>query len=325
MKWTALILSLLFAACSGDPATFVSYSQKSNPGAFDPARAPRRTDALALNYANSVEEIFRARSTGARYTREASDTALIGLAAFAGAAKTLDIGAAKLVKMGMASAGILELRTIFDAKGRSTAYFEAAERIHAAIKDFGAHNLNNVSETTLSPNGWTLVNVVQSNIDIVNKILGGHLPSPEALAQAREPMSDKGALPQALGSTPANNIPVSTVAVIPQREPISPLPPDSLPPALPGTRPMRKQIVALLSELQKSGVPETIVAANGLTPESSTESPEATVCKAILAKASPVISGINPTVSDINLFQRSASPEQLIVLKNAIAAFVKIE
>lgn len=200
----------VFAACSGDPATFVSYGQKYGSGAaFDPSQPPRRTDALALNYANSVEEIFRARSTGARYTREASDTALAGLAAFTAAAKSLDIGTAKLARMGLASAGILELRTIFDAKGRSTAYFEAAERIHRAIKDYGAYNLNNVSSTHLTPNGWTLVNVVQSNIDIVSKILNGHLPTPQDLAQASEAMSPKGAMPQAMGSEPANNIPAN--------------------------------------------------------------------------------------------------------------------
>jgi hypothetical protein len=222
-KAGALASCLIVAACSSDPGTFVSYGQRHGSGGarFDPNRAPRRTDALALNYANSIEEIFRARSTGARYTREASDTALKGLAVFAGAAKSLDIGAAKLAKMGLASAGILDLRSIFDAKGRSTAYFEAAERIHAAIKDFGAHNLNNISETELTPNGWTLVNVVQSNIDIVNKILNGHLPSPEALAQASEAMTEEGATSQPTGTTPTNNIPAGelmpAVARIPKR------------------------------------------------------------------------------------------------------------
>ncbi|MFN2622379.1 MAG: hypothetical protein ABR611_05995 [Chthoniobacterales bacterium] len=217
-KWLTAAGCLALAACSADPSTFVSYSQKHDPaGVFDPNKAPRRTDALALNYANGVEEIFRARSTGARYTREASDTVLAGLAAFTGAAKTLDIGTAKLARMGLASAGILQLRTIFDARGRSTAYAEAAERIHSAIKDYVAHNLNEVSESYITPNGWTLVNVVQSNIDIVSKILNGHLPSADALAQASEPMTDKGALPQAVGSTPRNNIPANTTTALTTR------------------------------------------------------------------------------------------------------------
>ncbi len=166
---------------------------------------------MAFNYANSVEGIFRARSTGARYTREGSDTALMGISAFTGAAESLSISASSLSGMGLAGAGILQLRQIFDAKGRSNAYFEAAERIHSAIKDYGAHNLNNVSESQLTPNGWTLVNVVQSNIDIVSKILNGHLPSPEALAQASERMTDRGAFPQRLGATPVNNIPAGSL------------------------------------------------------------------------------------------------------------------
>lgn len=212
--WAALALCIGLAACSSDPATFMSYSQQKTAGTgpFDPTKAPRRTDALALNYANSVEGIFRARSTGARYTREGSDTALAGLAAFTGAAESMTINASSLSGMGMAGAGILQLRNIFDAKGRSNAYFEAAERVHSAIKDYGAHNLNDVSEERLTPNGWTLANVVQSNIDIVNKILNGHLPSPEALAQASEPMTDAGAVPQRMGTTPVNNIPAGALA-----------------------------------------------------------------------------------------------------------------
>lgn len=216
-RWSALALCLGLAACSSDPATFLTYAHQKTetPGTFDATKAPQRTDALALNYANSVESIFRARSTGARYTREGSDTALVGLAAFTGAAESMTINASSLSAMGLASSGLLQLRNIFDAKGRSNAYFEAAERIHSAIKDYGAHNLNDVSETQLTPNGWTLVNVVQSNIDIVSKILNGHLPSPEALAQASEPMSPRGAFPQPTGATPANNIPTNSLVKAP--------------------------------------------------------------------------------------------------------------
>ena len=210
-RWTALALCVGLTACSSDPATFVTYTHQKTGGVFDATRAPQRTDALALNYANSVEGIFRARSTGARYTREGSDTALAGMAAFTGAAETLAISASAVSTMGLASAGILQLRNIFDAKGRSNAYFEAAERIHASIKDYGAHNLNDVSETSLTPNGWTLANVVQANIDIVSKILNGHLPSPEALLQASEPMTVAGARGQRAGTTPVNNIPAGSL------------------------------------------------------------------------------------------------------------------
>lgn len=209
LHWPAAAAAcMLLAACSSDPATFTSYTQRvrANSGRFDATRDPRPTDALAFNYANSVEEIFRARATGARYTREASDTALAGLSAFSGAAESLEISTSALSAMGLAGVGVLELRKIFDAKGRSTAYLEASERIHSSIAEFRSHNLNNVSEALISPNGWTLANAVQANIDIVSKILNGHLPTPEVLAQATATMTDRGAIPQSAGTTPVNNV-----------------------------------------------------------------------------------------------------------------------
>ena len=208
-----LIVCLLLGACSSDPETFLTYTQRKTGegGKFNPQAAPKRTDALALNYANGVEAGFRAKSNGARAARESSDTALAGFAAFAGAAQTLAIGASGVSSMGLASGGIVALRTIFDAKGRATAFGEAAERIHAAIKDYGAYNLNDVSPDYLTPNGWTLANVVQSNIDIVNKILNGHLPAPQALAQASEKMTKAGATRQRIGATPVNNIPAASI------------------------------------------------------------------------------------------------------------------
>lgn len=221
---TRLAISLMVgwsgfvAGCSSDPATFVSYAQKKGAasGTYDATKDAKPTDALALNYANGVEEIFRARSTGARYTREASDTALAGLSAFAGAAETLSISASALSGMGLAGVAILDLRKIFDARGRSTAYFEAAQRIHGAIKDFRAYNLNAVSDEGLSPNGWTLANVVQANIDIVAMILNGNLPPPAILTQASEPMSAEGAyVVNAPAKIPPNNIPAAPLVAGP--------------------------------------------------------------------------------------------------------------
>src|SRR4051812_38008487 len=102
LRCASLTVCLVLSACSSDPATFISYSQRKTAaaGKFDATRDPRPTDALALNYANSVEEIFRARSTGSRYTREASDTALAGLSAFTGAAESLSISASTVTGMG---------------------------------------------------------------------------------------------------------------------------------------------------------------------------------------------------------------------------------
>jgi hypothetical protein len=217
IKWTASALSLALVGCSSDPATFITYANQGGTtnAAVDVTKSPPLTDAVALNYANSVECIFRARATGARYTREASDTALAGLAAATAAAGTFSYGTSTVAALGLSSGGIVQLRNIFNAGARANAYADAAARLHAAIKDYVAYNLNGVSETALTPNGWTLVNVVQANIDMVDKVLNGHLPSAQDLAQATEPMHPTGAKPQAPGTTPINNI--SASGVVPQK------------------------------------------------------------------------------------------------------------
>src|SRR5271166_3027728 len=105
-KWPALAVCLALPACSSDPATFITYTHEngSTTGTLQMAAAPQFTDALALNYANSVESIFRARATGTRYTREASDTALGGLAAFTAAAGTFAYNASTVTGLGIAGA-----------------------------------------------------------------------------------------------------------------------------------------------------------------------------------------------------------------------------
>jgi hypothetical protein len=202
------LFAALLASCSSDPMSFETYTQRATAQGkkVDVQKTPKCTDALAYNYANSVATIFSSRATGSRYARETSDTALKGLDAFAGAAGTLSINAAELGTMGLVGVGLGHLRTIFDAKARSTAYTEAARRIRAAIKDFRAHNLNEISETSLSPNGWTLANIVHANIEIVHDILNGHLVTPEHLEQASERMTREGATPQRVGTKPVNNI-----------------------------------------------------------------------------------------------------------------------
>ncbi len=213
LRSTAIVTALALAGCSSDPATFTTFTHRggSPKGVVTAAVAPHYTDALALNYANFVESEFRARATGARYSREGTNTALAGLSGFTAAAGTLAYSASTVTGLGMATAGIVELQHIFDAKGRSNAYSEAALRIHSAIKDFVALNLNHVSDKEITANGWTLANIVQANADMVNKVLNGHLPTPEDLIQATEPMTTRGATSQATGTTPANNIPASTM------------------------------------------------------------------------------------------------------------------
>lgn len=206
-----LVLCAAFVGCSSEPDTFLTYAQRRAAAPGQTAGQLKRSDELALQYANGVEQLFRARSTGARYTREGSDATVLGLGAVTAAGSVFSIGASGLSSLGFAQTGIGSMQKFFKADARSTAYREGAERIHAAIKDFMAYNLNDVSTSELSPNGWTLANIVQANIDIVSKMLSGTLPTAEALAQASEKMTEKGARAQALGTTPINNIPAGAL------------------------------------------------------------------------------------------------------------------
>jgi hypothetical protein len=134
---------------------------------------------------------------------------------------------------------------------------ECAEFLQLALLILGKRlaakeSFDEVSSESLSPNGWTLANIVQTNIDIVSKILNGHLPTPQDLVQASEPMTKKGALPQRLGSEPANNIP-ATSSIIPTREPVEPLPPEPLPPAPPGNRADQERDRCVAGSVGKEG------------------------------------------------------------------------
>jgi hypothetical protein len=216
----ALLGSLTFSACTM-PGTFVSYSQSQRrktreyQGATQDAKL---SDALAFNYANSVASIFQARATGGRYSREASDTALAGTAAVTAASSTWSVSKHSLGVLGLTGLGIVELRKIFDSKARATAYLEASQRIRYAMKDFRAYNLNSVDEHLLSPNGWTLANVTMANIQIVEMLLSGRLPTPHDLEQASEPMTPEGAAPTLKpGSLPPNNIAAASLTGQPRR------------------------------------------------------------------------------------------------------------
>jgi len=159
---------------------------------------------------------------------------------------------------------------------------------------------------------------------MVDKVLNGHLPTAQDLAQATEPMSREGAKPQAPGTTPVNNIPSG---VVPPREVIVQLPAQTLPPVLPGnaeTRARKERIVAMLEKLGQPGQEKEVIKNKSLTVIPGDEDrPEVTVCKAILAKAAPTVTGVQPTISAINHYQRQASPEQLLALENAMNEVLK--
>jgi hypothetical protein len=227
--------AILLLGCATDKTTFLNYgnspSNASPPSRSDLKTAPDVSDGLAINYANSIEIIMRCKATQSRITREASSTAQIALAAFAGAGAAFHYGATTLTVLGMSSAGIPELQKIFDAKGRSEAYNQAAEMIHDGVLEFYEHN-SRPSSTDFTPNGVTLVKKVSTAINLINDTLTGHLPTRTEMLQAVEGMSPKGAEKQEVGKAPVNSLTAASSV------PVQKLKPVILPePARPGTTP----------------------------------------------------------------------------------------
>ena len=75
-----------------------------------------------------------------RITREVSATAQVGLAAFGGVGAAYNRTKTTLTVLGLASAGILQLQGIFDAKGRAEAYNQAAEKIQDGVPSISAQS-----------------------------------------------------------------------------------------------------------------------------------------------------------------------------------------
>jgi hypothetical protein len=195
------LASVFLTACSSDPPTFITFAQQRY-GSVEKSnykQVPRLTDALAVNYANGVESIFRARATGARYTREASDAVIAGLSALTAAAGALSWGTTTVTALGLGSSGMAAFTGIFNAKARTNAYSDAAKQIHAAVQQYLlSRGLNSDPQDTdslipqngLTATGWALVLTVQTNIDLVDSVLNGHLPS----QNQTEPSTLPGAL-----------------------------------------------------------------------------------------------------------------------------------
>jgi hypothetical protein len=166
--------------------------------------APRVSDGLAINYANSIEIIMRCKATQNRITREVSATAQVGLAAFGGVGAAYNWSKTTLTVLGLASAAIPQLQGIFDAKGRAEAYNQAAEKIQDGVLEYYAHNPD-PSPSEFTPNGLTLVKRVASAINLVNDTINGHLPSQASMQKAVESMtSGEGNVPQNPNESPVN-------------------------------------------------------------------------------------------------------------------------
>lgn len=289
------------------------------------------SDQLAIHYADNVARILRGRFTGARIIREVSSTAQVGMGVTAGAAGPLHLGNHALALLGIGSAVVPELQRIFNAKGRAENYQEAVRMIEEGIVEYLSFN-QKPSNSELTQNGVSLIHRTNAAIHIVEQSLAGLLPTLEQMKQATERMSVAGATRTDAGrSTPKNNITASGIEPeLPKREEIASVPETHRqPPVEIGTeviRGLRREIAANLAKLNRPGAAIAIVTANSLTPNPATDSAEVTVCKAILAKAAtqtPPVTGVNPSISGINTYQRNASLEQLTSLEAAMTEFIK--
>lgn len=185
-----LVLLLGMAAVSCE--SLDKYSFES----FQPSAAQQkltvRSDLLALQYADSVASLLERRATGARITREASDSTLMVAGALAAASEPLGI-AAKTVSQGAVGVIILrELQGIFNSRGRSEAFADAAYLVRQAQGEYRQYNPN-ASSDQLTENGAILISRVDAALHAARKTLNGRMPALVDLQQATQRMTKAGA------------------------------------------------------------------------------------------------------------------------------------
>jgi len=225
-KWVVAILSLALTACTTtDKFSFTRLGQTFDPNTgqlIDPTAPPKLSDGLALNYASSVANALRAKFNGTRIANEVAATVQVTLAALAGAGAAFDFGASTVAALGLSSAGIPQFQRIFMTQGRIDAYQDAVRLIEEAEIEYLAFN-QYPSGTVLTQNGVTLFQRVTASIHLVEKTLGGRIPTLADTEKATEPMTQAGAVQTAPGVTPANNIPASGTpsAAQPRSPPVS--------------------------------------------------------------------------------------------------------
>jgi hypothetical protein len=189
LRYFAVFFSVALAGC----ASLDKYSYETfRPNQTDPGAGVARSDALALIYADYVAKLLEGRSTGARITREASDSSLAIAGIITTAHEALKISAETLAKMGVGVLIVRELQGIFNARGRSEAFADAAYLIRQAQAEYRAFNPN-PSPTFMTENGATLVRRVDAALHAARKTLIGRMPALLDLKQATQPMSEAGA------------------------------------------------------------------------------------------------------------------------------------
>jgi hypothetical protein len=186
----ALLLCVALTGCALEKYSFQTFGRSNQPAETYATKA--RGDELALIYADYVARLLEGRSTGARVTREVSDSSLAVGGAFLAATETLEISAETVAGIGVGIVIIRELQKIFNAGGRSEAFADAAYLIRQAQSEYRQYNPN-PSPDVLTENGAILVSRVDAAVHAARKSLNGRLPGLLDLQQATQPMTKKGA------------------------------------------------------------------------------------------------------------------------------------
>lgn len=308
------MLALALPACStAEKYSFTRLGQTvdQNTGQLlNPWEPPRLTDGLALNYASSVAAILRAKFNGTRVANEVAGTLQVTLAALAGAGAAFDFGASAVTALALSSAGIPQFERIFMVQGRIDAYQDAVRLIEEAEIEYLAYN-QYPSSSVLTQNGVTLFQRVAASVHLVEKTLGGRIPTLADTEKATEPMTQAGAVQTAPGLKPANNIPAN-----------------GAPPAAEARIPRAKQTVSreefekLQKELNdwKSNEPATVpfVAALRQIDSSSLSDDQKQATLSKIIAAANLTGKVQPTVDDLNNFYQS--PDASSADKTALAA-----
>lgn len=195
-RYLALLVCVAVAGCA--PLNKYSFETFS-PQPAHAVPGLGRSDLLALIYADYVARLLEGRSTGARVTREISDSSLAVGGALLAAKETLEISAEAVAHMGVGIVIIQQLQKIFNAGGRSEAFADAAYLIRQAQNEYRQYNPN-PSPTTMTENGAILIARVDAAVYAAQKTLTGRLPALLDLKQATQPMTRGGATRESSGT-----------------------------------------------------------------------------------------------------------------------------
>ena len=190
----ALFLSVALAGCASlDKYSFETFDKRPpSDRLYTDDEWPHRSDKLALRYADYQARLLEGRATGARVTREMSDSSLVVGGALAGAQQTLGIAASSIATMGVGMVITRELQGVFNARGRSEAFADAAYLIRQAQSEYRQFNPN-PSPDHMTENGAILITRVDAAVHAARKTLNGRMPGLLDLQQATQPMTKDGA------------------------------------------------------------------------------------------------------------------------------------